>query len=223
MLIALIGVSLAIHALVFWWFAADFHSHTTGAAQVVVAPGLAEESMAVPPAPLAPAASPVTKKNTGNRFFPKSDPDMPEPGPFPPQTPVMKWKGGSGKPVAGHKALVDNVSKAPKVSDASNGSGGEVDLKNAYLAMVRRRIAKMRNYPITARMRRLTGLVVVRFSIHADGHADDVKIVSGSRVSSLDDAALNAVISASPFPPPPENVPAQGLMVNVPIRFEVLN
>ncbi|NOY70481.1 MAG: energy transducer TonB [Deltaproteobacteria bacterium] len=228
MLASLICLSVAIHALILWRFADDFHPRGTGAVTVVLAPGLSGDSVAVPrpPAPLASDDPAVKEKVVQKHVPPETDPDMPQdreqripaaPGAFPPQAQVVKWKGGAAKSAAGHKA------SAEKVSNASDISGGAADLKNTYLAGVRQKIAKMRQYPVSARMRHLEGRVFVRFFIRADGRAEDIKIVSGSRVASLDNAALDAVISASPFPPLPKGLPEKGLIVNVPIKFEITN
>lgn len=221
MLLILLGASVAIHALVLWRFAGDFHLSGTGAASLVLAPGLIGETITVPqpPSPLASVA-PVVANNSAlpetgpHALRNHAYPDMPAPGASPPQVPMVKWKGGAAKPVAGREALAGHA------SSASDASGGASDLKNPYLAGVRQKIAEMRNYPVRARLRRQTGLAVVRFSIRTDGRAENVKIVSGSGVGILDEAALNAVISASPFPPLPRGVGEKALVVEVPIKFE---
>jgi TonB family protein len=83
------------------------------------------------------------------------------------------------------------------------GGGGQprpLDLGD-LLARIRHRIEAVKRYPEEARRDSIQGTVSVRFRVHADGRLERVELVrsSGSRV--LDEASLETIRRAAPFPP----------------------
>jgi periplasmic protein TonB len=61
-------------------------------------------------------------------------------------------------------------------------------------------------YPYLARWKGQYGRVLVGFILRTDGSIRDVRVLSGSGSALLDEAALQAVMDAAPFPPPPRTV-----------------
>jgi protein TonB len=70
-------------------------------------------------------------------------------------------------------------------------------------------------YPKMARMRHQQGAVVVQIALEASGKPSAMTVEKSSGVQSLDDAALEAVKAAAPFPAPPET----GTVVHGAVRF----
>lgn len=83
-------------------------------------------------------------------------------------------------------------------------------------------VAKLRRalrYPSEARRSRLTGTVQVAFTISANGNASGVRMVRGSGSPVLDQAALEAVQRAAPFPPIPAESGRKSWPFAVPLAF----
>lgn len=91
-----------------------------------------------------------------------------------------------------------------------------------YLAMVRMMIEKQKQYPYSARKRRIQGRAVVRFVISADGSVTDVALVKSSRYGMLDTAALAAVRDAGPFPVPPQDLFSGPIPLEIGVAFELM-
>jgi len=81
---------------------------------------------------------------------------------------------------------------------APAGDGQEVDF-GAYLAEMQKRIKKAWFPPRGNESKRIT----VKFKIHKDGEVTSVKLEKSSGLSAADDAALEAIEKAAPFPPLP--------------------
>ena len=90
-----------------------------------------------------------------------------------------------------------------KISSAREQVSGELpsaaDLAERESA-VRTHLEQFKYYPASARRRQITGVVEVAFVLGSGGHAGMVKILKGSGYSLLDDAALETVRRADPFP-----------------------
>jgi protein TonB len=63
------------------------------------------------------------------------------------------------------------------------------------------------NWMIPSNLRNSQGRTTVIFYIDRDGRFTDARIITSSGSSSLDLAALNAVIESNPFPPLPRGFP----------------
>ena len=107
----------------------------------------------------------------------------------------------------------DFTFSAPVVSDEAN-------LRRSYVTgnynYIMRRIRNRLTYPAVAKRNNITGTVSVKFTINADGSASNIIVESSSGSQLLDDAAVDAVAKASPFPKPP--LAAQ---IVVPIDFKL--
>jgi protein TonB len=62
-------------------------------------------------------------------------------------------------------------------------------------------------------------VVKVKFVISASGSVSEIRVVKGTGFEVIDQAAINTILRAAPFPPLPEGVPR--LTLTVPIRIRV--
>lgn len=87
------------------------------------------------------------------------------------------------------------------------GGAGPASPQQAYLAKhygyIREAIQRSVSYPGLARRRGWAGRVVLSFRILPDGAVAHVRVTQGSGFEVLDASAVEAVLRASPFPPPP--------------------
>jgi protein TonB len=102
----------------------------------------------------------------------------------------------------------------------SAGTGNNAALTETYVKRnfnyIQRRIRDRLVYPPQARRAGIQGVAEVNFTIHIDGTVSGVmvKVTSGQEI--LDQAAIEAVHAAAPFPSPP--VPAR---IAIPIAFRL--
>jgi len=85
----------------------------------------------------------------------------------------------------------------------------------AYTKAVMEKVSSKVEYPKMAKMRHQEGAAIVAISMDASGAPATATIEKSSGFQSLDDAALNAVKAAAPFPAPA----AAGDVVRGSIRF----
>lgn len=107
------------------------------------------------------------------------------------------------------------------LSEKTGAQGGEVnslgpgeEKGGSILGTIRARIERAKRYPPLAKARQLEGVVQVRFSIGEDGQVQNLKIVSSSGFSILDEEALAAVKRGAPFPSYPHPI-------QFPLRFKL--
>lgn len=90
-----------------------------------------------------------------------------------------------------------------------------------YFEMVRLKIQSRKKYPRVALERQIEGKVVVHFVIESDGRVTSVDLVQRSGHEILNQAALEAVRAASPFPRPPKRFFGGPVSLEVAIVFEL--
>ncbi|MBI4238061.1 MAG: TonB family protein [Deltaproteobacteria bacterium] len=110
--------------------------------------------------------------------------------------------------------LADRPSMVENFQERLSGEtvqGGHQPTADATLARIYDRLARARHYPPLARARRHVGSPVVRFQIQPDGSIADLNLLTSCGIPLLDDAALQTVRRAAPFPyfPRPITVPIQ--------------
>jgi protein TonB len=96
-------------------------------------------------------------------------------------------------------------------------SGGEATSHSMYLGKLRTHLEKRKINPRT----RQVGTAIVRFSVDASGQLLTREIATSSGNKQLDDAAIASIEKAAPFPPMPEELNKEPLVVSVPFRFTV--
>ncbi|MGL4394590.1 MAG: energy transducer TonB [Brevinema sp.] len=92
------------------------------------------------------------------------------------------------------------VAKKRKSEKNSEFSRGDKAMQSAYLKNVIRHLGKYKRYPESERRRGREGSATVTFKIHPDGSVSDVNIRRSSAYNLLDEAALQTVQKAVPFP-----------------------
>ena len=92
---------------------------------------------------------------------------------------------------------------------------------SSYLDMVRLKIESHKIYPNIARIMQLEGRVTISFTILLAGNTKSVKVVKSSKFKILDQAALNAVKNASPFPKPPVHLFKGEIPLKISLLFEL--
>ena len=112
------------------------------------------------------------------------------------------------KPPDGEKAAV-----APLQKDRSNVKSAP----SAWQLEVVRLIGLKRRFPAMSRLLGEWGTVVVAFSVDRQGRVTRSGIVRSSGSTALDNAALELVRQAQPFPPPP---PGEKLNLRLPIIYD---
>lgn len=90
-----------------------------------------------------------------------------------------------------------------------------------YLEMVRLRIERYKKYPRAAISRQIEGQVIVRFVITTEGEAANVEVLNTSGRRVLDMAAVKAVKAAAPFPRPPVRLFKGPVRLEIKILFEL--
>ncbi|MEX2128034.1 MAG: TonB family protein [Xanthobacteraceae bacterium] len=111
-------------------------------------------------------------------------------------------------------------------STGSVGAGGVADTGgraaiSSYQAQVLAHLSRHRVYPPEARDRGATGVARVRFALTRDGRVMSASLVGGSGERVLDEAALDMVRRASPFPPFPSELTQSRMDFAAPIRFDL--
>jgi periplasmic protein TonB len=109
----------------------------------------------------------------------------------------------------------------PRASTAGGGPGDSTEAEyRAYLALVRQRIVEALRYPQAARQQGLVGTVYLEIVVQPTGVISDVRIVSPSSHSVLDQAALETVRNLPSIGFPPGLAPRQ-LRARLPVMFNL--
>lgn len=91
--------------------------------------------------------------------------------------------------------------------------------RESYLRDVRQRIEANRLYPLSARRHGQEGRVGVAFTVGHAGNLESVELASPCRHRILNQAALEAVRQAAPFPVPPAHLFPNTLVLTVELVF----
>jgi len=111
-------------------------------------------------------------------------------GPEPGREGIPLGGGGKGPGAGQGEEGTSRFSSVPK----SPGDGGSV------IAEIMRRIEKAKRYPRMARRMGTEGQATVRFRIKTDGKVEGVELLESSGSEILDQASLETVQRAAPFP-----------------------
>jgi len=118
-------------------------------------------------------------------------------------------------------AEADSTPMAADGADSpAAGAVGDTSVIAAYLSGLHQSVAAHRAYPYAARTRNQEGTALVEFRLSADGTLDGPpSLAQSSGYPRLDAAALEAVQTAAPFPPPPNA--AKPWEFRVPVEFQL--
>jgi protein TonB len=111
-------------------------------------------------------------------------------------------------------------------SSGRAGGGGIADAggraaTSSYLAQVQAHLARFNRYPAEARDKGAIGSVRVQFVLARDGRLVSASLMGTSGERALDQAALEQVRRASPFPPIPSAIAQTTMNIAAPIRFDL--
>jgi protein TonB len=209
----MLGLSLLLHALIFLCvprFSGGAAARPSAARSAPFSLVAVEEPREPPPAE--PQAPPEPDEPE-----PRSDGEAPElaeipaeiPAETPMEEPAAQAQDGEGFPEAAETpAALPAADTGVKAAPRRPPEGAPDDAAiRAYLAknfsLIQRRIRERLRYPEGARRSGLRGSAELVFTIMSDGAVQDLRIARSSGEALLDEAALEAVSRAAPFPPPP--------------------
>ncbi len=128
-------------------------------------------------------------------------------------SPAQNEASPPSDPPAPHAARLPEISTAPALEAAASppSMASVAPLKPATQSPTKpdygwlagpllQRLETIKQYPVTARLQRLEGRVVVRIVIQEDGHIASATITKSSGHGVLDQAALETIRLASPIP-----------------------
>ena len=201
---AMIGVSLAVHMLIFLHIAGIYRSQALTYIELTLNDISKPVARAIPRPRSrneAPKATHVQERQLSRTSMPIKIPDNADTGP---------------------SSLMADIS-APAVPLSGGGFDGAPVFAtiNDYLEMVRMKIESRKQYPDTARKKHQEGRVTVQFVITTDGQVSSVTIAKGSRYEELNAAGLAAVRDAAPFPYPPRHLFDKPLQLDVTLMFQL--
>lgn len=113
--------------------------------------------------------------------------------------------------------IEEAINGTDEANEISADQMGEI--KMAFSSQVRTKIEKTKYYPRTARRRGFEGRPVVAFTLGNRGDLLEISIKSPSQHKLLNEAALDAVRSARPYPPIPLQLKVKTLRFNLPLSF----
>ncbi|MFC1808634.1 energy transducer TonB [Candidatus Omnitrophota bacterium] len=90
-----------------------------------------------------------------------------------------------------------------------------------YYNIIRERLQQHTLYPYKAKLEEREGLVYLSFILKRNGAVSEIVVLNPSGEPLLDQAAMNSIRNASPFPPFPKNLVENEIKLNVPISFEL--
>lgn len=157
----------------------------------------------------------------------------PEPAPLPPRAKPRAEPTAPPRPVAAEAAgPVDAPVAAPPVQapPAAVAAAPSVAVPappapepstQSYGNALLRWLERYREYPRTARLRRIEGVVVLRLTIERGGRLLEVAVAESSGSPLLDDAALDMARRAAPMPPLPQGEGVERVVMLVPITYRL--
>jgi len=205
----LVGVSLAIHIVIFMHIAGIYTSNALSYIELTM--------------------QNISRPTARNIPRPRHRSKTPQPQDIK-KMKVIQCRMPHFKPIKiepAEKNLPESLMESISMSDTASlqiadwNPGELVETSISYLEMVRLKIERHKKYPDTARIRQIEGRVVVRFVITPDGGIRELEVAKGSRNNALDLAALRAVQDAAPFPKPPRRLFKGEIPLELTIVFEL--
>lgn len=129
-----------------------------------------------------------------------------------------------GLPLLSTKDLQKYAKKSP--GEEGEGSDGEVISLNtkefkyvSYFASIKRQIKLVWAYPVEAQENGIHGYLYLKFTILKDGKLESVVLIRSSGHKILDDEALNAIKTASPYNPIPERLARKKITIEASFHY----
>ena len=163
--------------------------------------------------PKPPPMPPPTAKPKPKRPAPEVIPVAAQPRAAPARVQPVAAKGSEA---AGTPAVA-----APGLTAGTGDAASPAAQEGAYLKGLTQAIARNRFYPPEAQRQDLTGVVVVAFTIRADGSLTEFRVAKGSGSEVIDQAAVETVRRLGTYKPIPAGIGRSQWPVKVPIRFDL--
>ena len=216
---SLLGVSLAVHLVIFSHIAGIYRSSTLSYIELTLKDISKPPSRNIPRPRLRPKTviqpRDIKSLNVSKRVFPSLKPVRINPVvPDLPESLVERVR----LPDAQNVPSLNILGWKPERVVAIDEQGFTA---RSYMEMVRLKIESHKRYPKIARVRQIEGRVTIYFIITPAGDAKSVRVVKSSAFKILDQAALRAVKDASPFPRPPARVFSGEIPLKISLVFEL--
>ncbi|MBD1550081.1 energy transducer TonB family protein [Pseudomonas typographi] len=176
-----------------------------------------------PPAPVEEpplpklAEAPTPKIAVPKPVKPKAKP-QPKPMEKKPDPPKeVPEQAAKTEPTESEKAAAPKPAPQQPAAPPSNS-----EAKRTWQSDLLQHLAKYKEYPRMARMRRNEGTVVLEFTLDSDGKLLEVAVAMSSGSSLLDEAAVKQVRKAAPMPKPPAELLSGGTVkLKAPFNFNL--
>lgn len=126
--------------------------------------------------------------------------------------------GGAGGSAGGSASGTGPGGHYGAGGDATFGSGRGA---GNYFGQIVARLERVKRYPEQERRRGREGTVLVRFVLAREGAVLACHIERGSGLEALDQEVLRMVKKAAPFPPFPETIQRDQLVLVIPVAFNL--
>jgi protein TonB len=216
LLMALLVVSVAVHAVILVRVAGIYASKDVEYIELEMQEKQPEaRNIPTPPRRRNPEPPPVPREITPvQAVAPKAPPKAPTVAPARPK--VVEQIAAPTRIDTPPPAVTAWTPPAPPPKES-----GRFATTNDYFSMVRMKIESRKRYPFSSRRNQQEGKVVVRFTILPDGSVRGLELAGACSYESLNEAALKAVRSASPFSKPPPKLFNGPVLVEIAIVFEL--
>ena len=97
----------------------------------------------------------------------------------------------------------------------------EQKLIDEYGTKLREEISKNKIYPNISKKLKEQGIVIINFKVAKSGHFFDIKLVSSSNKTRLDEAAINTIIETKKYKPFDENIKKEFIEYNLPLEYKI--
>ena len=139
---------------------------------------------------------------------------------------TTKLRGNDKKPaslntmaIGGYKFLDNKTSmlEKPKVNIVEDNG----ESLRQFLTLVRKKIESKKKYPMSAKNAGIEGRSEVKLTILKDGQLEKVEVIDSSGSEILDNAALESVRNAVPFPPIPPDLRKDKIEMSIYLIFKI--
>jgi TonB family protein len=167
----------------------------------------------------APTSRPGRPANQTGQSQPLNTPAAPISTATIPHTASPQATPGSDLPQTGIADASPTPASVLRDNDKHSATQREKLILQAYLQEIAQKINSVKQYPRRARRKGWEGTVVITLHILPTGEVQHTEVTTPSAYSALDEAALQAITDAQPFPKFSKELTVESLTVNIPIRF----
>ncbi|BCD68715.1 energy transducer TonB [Nitratiruptor sp. YY09-18] len=124
-----------------------------------------------------------------------------------------------------HQKMIKNIQKnenrVPKTETKRDNTILKNRVKANYMSLVKAKIEAKKYYPKIAKRLKQQGVVVVSFTILADGRITNVNILKPSKYKRLNNGAIETLQKIGKFKPIPKELGVDHLDIVVPIKYVI--